>query len=63
VRKTERTSNEQELVAWLARKVKENRVEAARKAIEEHDRWINDPFSYQPPPGSASSPTSTRPST
>lgn len=51
VRKTERTSNEQELVAWLARKVKENRVEAARKAIEEHDRWINDPFSYQPPPG------------
>ena len=34
---------------WLALQVKQTRIEAARLALEEYDRWNRDPWSYKPP--------------
>jgi hypothetical protein len=42
---------EQVLMDWLALQVKQTRIEAARLALEEYDRWNRDPWSYQPPAG------------
>jgi hypothetical protein len=36
---------------WLALQVKQTRVEAARLALAEYDRWDRDPWNYQPPEG------------
>jgi hypothetical protein len=36
---------------WLALQVKQTRVEAARLALAEYDRWNHNPWKYQPPAG------------
>jgi hypothetical protein len=41
----------QAVMDWLALQVKQTRVEAARLALAEYDRWNRDPWSYQPPGG------------
>jgi Concanavalin A-like lectin/glucanases superfamily len=41
----------QAVMDWLALQVKQTRVEAARLALAEYDRWNRDPWSYQPPAG------------
>jgi hypothetical protein len=46
-----RFPREQFLMDWLALQVKQTRVEAARLALAEYDRWQLDPWSYQPPAG------------
>lgn len=47
--KTYTTAKEQSLVNWLALQVKQTRIEAARLALAEYDKWHNDAWSYQPP--------------
>lgn len=49
--KTYTTAKEQFLVNWLALQVKQTRIEAARLALAEYDKWHTDPWSYQPPAG------------
>jgi len=49
--KTYTTTTEQVLVRWLALQVKQTRIEAARLALAEYDKWHTDPWSYQPPAG------------
>jgi len=51
VKAQDRTPKEQVLMDWLAFQVKQTRVEAARLALAEYDRWKGDPWSYQPPAG------------
>jgi hypothetical protein len=46
-----RTPKEQAVMDWLAGQVKKTRIDAARLALEEYDRWKNDPWSYHPPQG------------
>jgi hypothetical protein len=46
-----RTPKEQVLMDWLAAQVKLTRVEAARLALEEYNKWHIDPWSYKPPAG------------
>jgi len=46
-----RTRDEQAVVDWLVRQVKQTRVEAARLALEEYDRWNRNPHGYTPPQG------------
>jgi hypothetical protein len=46
-----RTPHEDAVVDWLARQVKKTRVDAARLALEEYDRWNSNPWGYQPPRG------------
>jgi hypothetical protein len=46
-----RTRDEQACMDWLALQVKQTRVEAARLALAEYDRWQQDPWSYEPPAG------------
>ena len=46
-----RTRDEQAVADWLARQVKNTRVEAARLALAEYDKWNNDPWNYDPPEG------------
>jgi hypothetical protein len=41
----------QAVMDWLALQVKQTRVEAARLALAEYDRWDRDPWNYQPPEG------------
>ena len=41
----------QAVMEWLALQVKQTRVEAARLALAEYDRWDRDPWNYQPPAG------------
>jgi Concanavalin A-like lectin/glucanases superfamily len=41
----------QAVMDWLALQVKQTRVEAARLALAEYDRWDRDPWNYQPPAG------------
>ena len=41
----------QAVMDWLGLQVKQTRVEAARLALAEYDRWNRDPWSYQPPGG------------
>jgi hypothetical protein len=50
-RNQNRTAKEQALMDWLALQVKRTRIEAARLALAEYDRWDRDPWSYQPPGG------------
>jgi hypothetical protein len=51
VAKKDRTPKEQAVMDWLALQVKQTRIEAARLALAEYDRWNNDPWSYHPPAG------------
>lgn len=46
-----RTPKEQVLMDWLALQVKHTRIEAARLALAEYDKWQRDPWSYHPPAG------------
>jgi hypothetical protein len=46
-----RTPHENAVVDWLARQVKKTRVDAARLALEEYDRWYSNPWGYLPPRG------------
>jgi hypothetical protein len=46
-----RSPKEEILMDWLALQVKQTRVEAARLALAEYDKWHLDPWSYQPPAG------------
>ena len=46
-----RTRDEQAVIDWLARQVKQTRVEAARLALEEYDKWNRNPHGYIPPQG------------
>jgi hypothetical protein len=46
-----RTPDEQAVADWLAQQVKNTRVEAARLALAEHDKWNYDPWDYRPPEG------------
>jgi len=39
------------VIDWLARQVKQTRVEAARLALEEYDKWNRNPHGYIPPQG------------
>jgi hypothetical protein len=41
----------QAVLDWLGLQVKQTRVEAARLALAEYDRWYRNPWSYQPPAG------------
>jgi hypothetical protein len=43
--------DKQAVMDWLALQVKQTRVEAARLALAEYDRWDRDPWNYQPPEG------------
>jgi hypothetical protein len=43
--------DKQAVLDWLGLQVKQTRVEAARLALAEYDRWNRDPWSYQPPAG------------
>jgi hypothetical protein len=45
------SADEKAVLDWLALQVKQTRVEAARLALAEYDRWDRDPWSYQPPGG------------
>ena len=49
--RTPSSSQKQAVMDWLALQVKQTRVEAARLALAEYDRWNRDPWSYQPPAG------------
>ncbi len=46
-----RTPKEHFLMDWLALQVRQTRIEAARLALEEYDKWHRDPWSYHPPAG------------
>lgn len=46
-----RTPDEQAVADWLAQQVKNTRVEAARLALAEYDKWNSDPWAYNPPEG------------
>ena len=46
-----RTAKEQVLMDWLAVQVRQTRIEAARLALAEYDKWQRDPWSYHPPAG------------
>jgi hypothetical protein len=50
-RGTNRTPKEQAVMDWLAGQVKQTRIAAAQRALEEHDRWHRDPWRYEPPRG------------
>ena len=49
--KTPISRDKQAVLDWLGLQVKQTRVEAARLALAEYDRWNRDPWSYQPPAG------------
>jgi hypothetical protein len=49
--RTPSSPQKQAVLDWLALQVKQTRVEAARLALAEYDRWNRDPWSYQPPAG------------
>ena len=51
IAKKDRTPKEQAVMDWLALQVKQTRVETARLALAEYDRWNNDPWGYHPPAG------------
>ncbi len=42
-----RTKEEKALMDWLTLQVKQTRIEAARLALSEYDRWARDPWKYQ----------------
>jgi hypothetical protein len=46
-----RTPEERAVMDWLAVQVKQTRIEAARLALAEYDRWNHDPWGYQVPGG------------
>jgi hypothetical protein len=46
-----RTPDEQAVANWLVQQVKNTRVEAARLALAEYDKWTYDPWDYTPPEG------------
>jgi hypothetical protein len=46
-----RTPDEQAVLNWLLQQVKNTRVEAARLALAEYDKWNYDPWDYIPPQG------------
>lgn len=46
-----RSREEQAVMDWLALQVKRTRIETARLALAEYDRWSHDPWRYEPPDG------------
>lgn len=49
IKKQSPTTSEQQALAALAARLKQKRVDAANFALEEYQRWKNDPCHYRPP--------------
>ncbi|RCJ25446.1 hypothetical protein A6S26_16875 [Nostoc sp. ATCC 43529] len=47
----QRTAEEKLALEWLAKKVKQNRIEATKYALNEYEKWQSNPWTYQPPDG------------
>lgn len=49
IKKQSPTATEQQALAALAARIRQKRVDAANAALEEYQRWKNDPCHYYPP--------------